>query len=248
MVRAIMDVPNPDQFQSPSFFFSNDENMNLTFVSPSVQSILGYDAEAHIGQSCSDFLVENHPLNADVDEYQARRFDGDGRHAYMRVVRDAAGNTKYLAVQTQGYKDEHGRVIRNHGVATDVTQFFSWYEPAVERLRSLQAVDDQLTDREREVLELILAGRLNKSIARQMDISVRTVENIRARLMNKFGVDHVAQVASMANELKTLKGLIGSLQLEEPPAMDANGHRSNGCPSVPAYRHFPASTQRRLHA
>jgi FixJ family two-component response regulator len=51
-----------------------------------------------------------------------------------------------------------------------------------------------LTPREREVLELIVAGKLNKVIADQLAISPKTVEIHRARVMEKMGVRSVAEL------------------------------------------------------
>jgi FixJ family two-component response regulator len=52
----------------------------------------------------------------------------------------------------------------------------------------------QLTQREREVLDLIVAGRMNREIAEQLDISIKTVEAHRARIMEKFEVSSVAEL------------------------------------------------------
>jgi DNA-binding NarL/FixJ family response regulator len=46
----------------------------------------------------------------------------------------------------------------------------------------------ELTSREKEVLQLILAGRTNRQIAGLLNISIRTVENHRASIMRKVGV------------------------------------------------------------
>jgi RNA polymerase sigma factor (sigma-70 family) len=53
---------------------------------------------------------------------------------------------------------------------------------------------DELTPREREVMELVVMGRHNREIAPQLGISVRTVEVHKARLMAKLGVDNVADL------------------------------------------------------
>ncbi|GAB4059621.1 response regulator transcription factor [Uliginosibacterium sediminicola] len=53
---------------------------------------------------------------------------------------------------------------------------------------------DQLTPREREVLELIVAGRLNKQIADDLGISIKTVEVHRARVMEKMSADSLAEL------------------------------------------------------
>ena len=52
----------------------------------------------------------------------------------------------------------------------------------------------QLTQREREVLDLVVAGRLNREIAEALDISVKTVEAHRSRLMEKLEVGSVAEL------------------------------------------------------
>ncbi|MEP7069125.1 MAG: response regulator [Usitatibacter sp.] len=52
----------------------------------------------------------------------------------------------------------------------------------------------QLTQREREVLDLVVAGRMNREIAEALDISIKTVEAHRARLMEKLGVNSVAEL------------------------------------------------------
>jgi two-component system response regulator TtrR len=51
-----------------------------------------------------------------------------------------------------------------------------------------------LTERERGVLQRVLEGKANKVIAAELDISVKTVEAHRARVMEKMAVDSVAEL------------------------------------------------------
>ncbi len=51
-----------------------------------------------------------------------------------------------------------------------------------------------LTQREREVLERVIAGKVNRLIAEEMQISIKTVEAHRARIMEKLAVDSVAEL------------------------------------------------------
>jgi len=51
-----------------------------------------------------------------------------------------------------------------------------------------------LTQREREVMQLVVAGKLNKQIADSLDISMKTVEAHRARVMEKMGVRTLAEL------------------------------------------------------
>ena len=55
-----------------------------------------------------------------------------------------------------------------------------------------------LTPRERDVLHHLVAGSPNKIIAHQLNISPRTVENHRARLMVKMQADSVAELVRIA--------------------------------------------------
>ena len=56
----------------------------------------------------------------------------------------------------------------------------------------------QLTQREREVLDLVVAGKTNRDIAEALDISVKTVEAHRARLMEKVEAESVAELVQAA--------------------------------------------------
>lgn len=51
-----------------------------------------------------------------------------------------------------------------------------------------------LTQREREVLERVIVGKVNRLIAEEMEISIKTVEAHRARIMEKLEVDSVAEL------------------------------------------------------
>jgi FixJ family two-component response regulator len=53
---------------------------------------------------------------------------------------------------------------------------------------------EHLTMRERQVLERIAAGRLNKQIAGDLNISIKTVEAHRANIMEKLNVNTVADL------------------------------------------------------
>jgi two-component system response regulator FixJ len=58
----------------------------------------------------------------------------------------------------------------------------------------------QLTPREREVLELVTRGRANKVIAADLNVSQRTVEIHRARAMEKMGASSLAHLVRMVIE------------------------------------------------
>lgn len=55
-----------------------------------------------------------------------------------------------------------------------------------------------LTDRERDVLRRIIEGKPNKIIADELDISMKTVEFHRSKLMEKMGAASVAELVQLA--------------------------------------------------
>ena len=59
----------------------------------------------------------------------------------------------------------------------------------------------ELTEREREVMRLVVEGRPNKLIADELDISVRTVEVHRARVFEKMDVRSAVELANLLREL-----------------------------------------------
>lgn len=64
--------------------------------------------------------------------------------------------------------------------------------------KNTQSLLSKLTGRERQVLERIVAGRLNKQIADDLSISIKTVEAHRANIMEKLNVNTVADLLRLA--------------------------------------------------
>jgi FixJ family two-component response regulator len=73
---------------------------------------------------------------------------------------------------------------------------------------------DSLTNREREVMKLIVSGLLNKQIAAQLGSSETTVKMHRGQIMHKMKAQSVVQLARMAEKI----GITGETA---PPAADS---------------------------
>lgn len=87
--------------------------------------------------------------------------------------------------------------------------------PAIEKLLKLEAGKrrehakklmvaaalEKLTSRERQIMGFVIAGKMNKTIAGELSISIKTVEAHRARVMQKMGVDSVAALVRVALEM-----------------------------------------------
>ena len=111
-----------------------------------------------------------------------------GARGYL--LKDSAENEVVAAVRAlaQGHSyfspaiaktllDEHVRYLRNRG---------------------LEDSYDLLTDREKEVLQLLAEGRSNKEVAAVLGIGVSTVETHRMNLMQKLNLHSTAEIVLYA--------------------------------------------------
>ncbi len=202
------EIPDPDSFSQPYFFFSNNRKSELLYVSPSVEQVLGYPPEEVIGRRYSEFLDQTSPLNSGLAKCRKLGFKSRENHEQLRVVQTRDQQLKVLKVQTYGKHDAEGRVVVKYGIAQDVTDVFFVEQEMHKRLIKLQKADRKLSDRERFVLDRVIEGTLNKSIARKLDISERSVEKIRSRLVEKFDSETMFEVVSKATELRILQDVI----------------------------------------
>ena len=129
-------------------------------------------------------------LDAGADGYVLK---DSGRPELLHAIRSAAAGRQYLCA----------------AVATKVVSGF------VSRYQAKQAVrpEEHVTGREREVLTRIALGQSNKTIARELGLSVKTVEKHRANLMRKLTLHNAAAVTLFALR----QGFIDPTSLERRP-------------------------------
>ena len=109
----------------------------------------------------------------------AAQLDTAGRYADERVMRRLAG----------AGPARDGELFWCHvsGRALDPAQPHAAGIWAFEDLSSKRALKFELTPREREIAALLIEGLTSKGVGRRLDISPRTVDVYRARLMRKTG-------------------------------------------------------------
>ena len=70
---------------------------------------------------------------------------------------------------------------------------------AADGLRSVEARLASLTQREREVMDLVVAGKRNREIAEQLQVSIKTVEAHRAKIMQKTAAGTLAELLQVVH-------------------------------------------------
>ena len=121
----------------------------------------------------------------------------------LSMYSDEAYVTQMMKAGATGYllKDSAGVDLLEAVQA--VAQGKSYFSPAVARLmlddyaRQRGTDDDRyesLSDREREIFQLIAEGKVNKEIATLLFISLSTVETHRARIMEKLDLHSAAEI------------------------------------------------------
>lgn len=131
----------------------------------------------------------------------------------------------------------------NLGEAIDRAIGFDTRQRALaDRLSKLNGFDQKLTSRERVVCDLVTQGTPNKAIARELNVSVRTVETVRAKVLQKFDAQNAAELSSKAQELRLLSEVMFARDKATPAPPAPWGWRNVEL-GVPAQ---PANTQHAL--
>ena len=111
-----------------------------------------------------------------------------GAQGYL--LKQDADTELFAAIEKIRKKGHYLSPMLSSEVAFDLIQ--------ASRRRQLIPPSDPLTTREREILKLIAEGVSNKEIADLLYISIRTVENHRANIMQKLNIRHTANLVKYA--------------------------------------------------
>ncbi|TMJ52368.1 MAG: response regulator transcription factor [Alphaproteobacteria bacterium] len=80
------------------------------------------------------------------------------------------------------------------------------------RLNALRTLLESLTPREHQVFDLVVQGKINKQIAQRLGTTERTIKAHRYKVMEKMGVQSLAELVSIAARLGVLQRLSGEVQ------------------------------------
>jgi DNA-binding NarL/FixJ family response regulator len=158
---------------------ATEHQPDVAVLDVSMPGMDGVTAAAHIRDSSPE--IDIIALSMYGDEHYRRRMFDAGAKAYV-MKRDASVEL-VTAVQA---------VLRGETYLSPTLS-----DPG-QRPRSVEVDIRQLTSRESEVFRLLALGRRPKEIAEMLDLSVKTVETYRSRLMLKLGIDNLADLIKAA--------------------------------------------------
>ena len=170
----------------------------------------GYTVQAFA--SADSFLAQRNEVEADciVSDLAMPGLDG---LQLQNALATSATPPSMVFISGHGTVASSVKAMRNGAVdfltkpVNDV-EFLRAVQSAIEEHRQVQAEFDArsvleerlrtLTPREREVLEHVVAGQLNKQIAADLGIVEKTIKVHRARVMEKMGVTSVAELTRLS--------------------------------------------------
>ncbi|TWU07680.1 LuxR C-terminal-related transcriptional regulator [Stieleria varia] len=208
-MESAIDLPRVLDFLEPCFFFAKRGLSQVTLVSPSVRDVLGYEPKQVIGGSYLDFVIHDDPINADLMECQTMDLSNGGRIQALRAVRAWDGSRRVLSIQTVGASDtEEKPVLTRHNVALDVTQSVDRYQKMSKRLTELTQCLGKMNASEHAIAYRLLDGKLNREIAKELNLSDRTVERRRASILKRLGTNSHAKVVQLMVERDLLTQML----------------------------------------
>jgi DNA-binding NarL/FixJ family response regulator len=127
----------------------------------------------------------------------------------LSMYSDETYLTRTLAAGAKGYLLKENADMDLHNAVQAVAQGKPFFSPAIANTlledymrelqqRGLQDSYDLLTDREKEILQLLAEGRSNKEVAGTLNLSTNTVETHRTRIMQKLDLHSAAEIVLYA--------------------------------------------------
>jgi DNA-binding CsgD family transcriptional regulator len=183
-------------------FFSHDLEGRITFLSQSAQHVFNHNPKDWIGRRFVDALTES-PCNDHLKLGIRPIEHAPDANGQVCEIFDREGNRiKIWTWRTQIV--EAGQPVGLAGVARRIepparTAIDFEVQELLERARSLSKV-------EREVIEMVIDGHMNKTIAGMLDVAVRTIESRRSRAMVKLKVKSLSELVKIWMTIRRAEG------------------------------------------
>jgi len=203
------------------YFIINHHTLTMEFVSKEVQDVMGYlPSEFNIPfmnekvhpDDRSWFLVFGNRM---IDFFSQIGIENVSKYKVRYDIRLRKKNGEYARILYQGIMlehDENGRFLRSLSVHSDITYLkqegtpvLSFIgmdgEPSYHDIASnnnfIESKDD-LTRREKQVLKLLIEGKLSKEVSSILKISKQTVDTHRKNMLHKKNLSNTGELIGKA--------------------------------------------------
>lgn len=159
---------------------------DVAIVDVAMKEMNGIETTAQIVKQCPNTAVLI--LSMYSDERYVLRAVKAGARGYL--LKNSAGEELIHAI----HEVEKGRAFFSPAVA-------EIFHDGLARLKDLRDANDRfdlLTDRERQIYQLLAEGNSNKDIANRLNLSLHTIETHRWRIMEKLDLHSTAELVLSA--------------------------------------------------
>lgn len=165
-----------------------------TFVNEPYCRLLGASPAEIVGTSFMDEIIEEDRERLKEKLAQVTVADPVVVFEHRTVLSN--GRTVWLHWSHRALFDEQANLLEFQSVGCDVTDQRKRDELMQDRAAAMIQLAS-LSDRERDVMHLVMTGNANKVIAKKLDLSVKTIEKHRSNLMKKLSVRSVAELVRL---------------------------------------------------
>jgi len=151
-------------------------------------------------------------LNGVEATRQIMKHNGDAKVLILTTLNDDVYVRQSLKAGARGYLFKDSEAVDLLKAIKAIGRGDSFFSPAVSQILldgyrdGRDPLDrlEQLTEREREVLQLIAEGKTNKEIANLLSVSLHTVESHRKHVMKKLDLHNTAEIAHFALRMRVI--------------------------------------------
>ncbi len=145
--------------------YTHDPAGILTYVSPSVERVMGYSAEQLIGMNWRALVGDHYIGREEAERVEAEVEGGQKFHRFTLEMAHAHGGTRLLEIQQRPLFDDQGEYVSMEGIAKDLT----------ESIRNAQELQRLKEDLEQRVLERTAELSLRNKQIRENELRYRSV-------------------------------------------------------------------------
>lgn len=182
-----------DRYQDQFVWLTLDSKGQIVYSSRSVQRELGYSPADLAGRSIFEFLQGGDEASTSLDLAALR--DKATASQSLRLI-DAHGCTKTMCLHAAAV-DEQGRFTGFVILAVPESRPQTLGHDDDAAVQRALALAETLTPTERQVVDLVVDGYMNKTMAKMLGVAVRTIEARRARAASKLQVRSLPELVQV---------------------------------------------------